>query len=155
MTAHNETPRSNRYAGMLASMPQLATMFGEMVTLERELAAMTGAHAAAQDECRSLGAIIDESQDERDAYRSERNEARAARNELAIRQISFGGAGLARLEASATLGNVTKDLFASDVALAQVAAEKLLKNIRKLKNETLFWRGKLPIWKKPANHSKN
>ena len=46
----------------------------------------------------------------------------AARNELAIRQISFGGAGLARLEASATLGNVTRDLFSSDVALAQVAA---------------------------------
>ncbi|HEV7258508.1 MAG TPA: hypothetical protein VGN82_12075 [Bosea sp. (in: a-proteobacteria)] len=46
----------------------------------------------------------------------------AARNELAIRQISFGGAGLARLEASATLGNVTKDLFSSDAALAQVAA---------------------------------
>lgn len=45
----------------------------------------------------------------------------AARNELAIRQIAFGGAGLARLEASATLGNVTKDLFSSDVALAQVA----------------------------------
>jgi len=100
MTTPNEipTPRSNQYTGMLASMPQLATMFGEMVTLERELAAMTGAHAAAQDECRSLGAIIDESQDERDAYRSERNEARmeigtrtaqlaaahAARNELAI-----------------------------------------------------------------------
>jgi hypothetical protein len=46
----------------------------------------------------------------------------AARNELAIRQISFGGAGLARLEASATLGNVTRDLFSSDTALAQVAA---------------------------------
>ncbi len=46
----------------------------------------------------------------------------AARNELAIRQISFGGAGLARLEASGTLGNVTKDLFSSDTALAQVAA---------------------------------
>ena len=46
----------------------------------------------------------------------------AARSELAIRQIAFGGAGLARLEASATLGNVTKDLFAADMALAQVAA---------------------------------
>jgi hypothetical protein len=46
----------------------------------------------------------------------------AARNELAIRQVSLGGAGLARIEASATLGNVTKDLFSSDVALAQVAA---------------------------------
>lgn len=46
----------------------------------------------------------------------------AARNELAIRQISIGGANLARLEASGTLGNVTKDLFSSDTALAQVAA---------------------------------
>ncbi|MET3892104.1 hypothetical protein ABIE41_003180 [Bosea sp. OAE506] len=46
----------------------------------------------------------------------------AARNELAIRQIALGGAGLARLEASATLGNVTKDLFSNDAALAQVAA---------------------------------
>ncbi len=46
----------------------------------------------------------------------------AARNELAIRQLSFGSAGLVRFEASATLGNVTKDLFASDIALAQVAA---------------------------------
>ena len=43
-------------------------------------------------------------------------------NELAIRQIALGGAGLARLEASATLGNVTKDLFSNDAALAQVAA---------------------------------
>lgn len=46
----------------------------------------------------------------------------AVRNELAIRQISFGGEGLARLNLSGTLGNVTKDLFASDIALAQVAA---------------------------------
>lgn len=46
----------------------------------------------------------------------------AMRNELAIRQISFGGDGLARLSLSGTLGNVTKDLFASDIALAQVAA---------------------------------
>lgn len=46
----------------------------------------------------------------------------AARNELAIRALSLGGAGMARLDAKGTLGNVTKDLFSSDVALAQVAA---------------------------------
>ncbi|WP_156323291.1 hypothetical protein [Bosea sp. AAP35] len=46
----------------------------------------------------------------------------AARNELAIREIAFGGDGLARLNLSGTLGNVTRDLFSSDTALAQVAA---------------------------------
>lgn len=46
----------------------------------------------------------------------------ATRNELAIRQIALGGEGLARLNLSGTLGNVTKDLFSSDAALAQVAA---------------------------------
>jgi len=46
----------------------------------------------------------------------------AAKNELAIRSISLGGAGLAQLDASGTLGNVSKDLFSSDLALAQVAA---------------------------------
>jgi len=46
----------------------------------------------------------------------------AAKNEIAIRSLSLGGAGLAQLDASATLGNVTKDLFSSDAALAQVAA---------------------------------
>lgn len=46
----------------------------------------------------------------------------AARNELAIRAISLGGAGMAKLDAKGTLGNVTKDLFSSDLALAQVAA---------------------------------
>ncbi|GAU84808.1 hypothetical protein [Bosea sp. BIWAKO-01] len=46
----------------------------------------------------------------------------AARNELAIRTLSLGGAGMAQFEASGTLGNVTKDLFSSDLALAQVAA---------------------------------
>lgn len=46
----------------------------------------------------------------------------AARSELAIRSISFGGAGMAKLDAKGTLGNVTKDLFSSDLALAQVAA---------------------------------
>jgi hypothetical protein len=45
-----------------------------------------------------------------------------ARNEIAIRALSLGGAGMARLDAKGTLGNVTKDLFASDLALAQVAA---------------------------------
>lgn len=46
----------------------------------------------------------------------------AAKNELAIRTLSLGGAGLARLDATGTLGNVTQDLFSSDLALAQVAA---------------------------------
>jgi hypothetical protein len=46
----------------------------------------------------------------------------AAKNEIAIRTLSFSSAGLAQIEASGTLGNVTKDLFASDLALAQVAA---------------------------------
>ncbi len=46
----------------------------------------------------------------------------AARSELAIRQIALGGEGLARLNLSGTLGNVTKDLFSNDIALAQVAA---------------------------------
>ena len=46
----------------------------------------------------------------------------AASNEIAIKTLSLGGAGMAKFEASGTLGNVTKDLFASDVALAQVAA---------------------------------
>jgi hypothetical protein len=45
-----------------------------------------------------------------------------AKSELAIRSLSLGGAGMARFEAKGTLGNITKDLFASDVALAQVAA---------------------------------
>lgn len=44
------------------------------------------------------------------------------RSEIAIRSLSLGGAGMARFEAKGTLGNITKDLFASDVALAQVAA---------------------------------
>lgn len=46
----------------------------------------------------------------------------AARSEIAIRTLSLGGAGMARLDASGTLGNISKDLFASDLALAQVAA---------------------------------
>lgn len=46
----------------------------------------------------------------------------AAKNELGIKPLSLGADKLARIDASATLGNVTKDLFASDLALAQVAA---------------------------------
>lgn len=46
----------------------------------------------------------------------------AAKNEIAIRNLSLGSAGLVQLDASGTLGNVTKDLFSSDTALAQVAA---------------------------------
>lgn len=45
----------------------------------------------------------------------------AAKNEIAIRTLSLGSAGLVQLDASGTLGNVTKDLFSSDLALAQVA----------------------------------
>lgn len=46
----------------------------------------------------------------------------AAKNELAIRTLSLGSAGLVQLDATGTLGNVTQDLFSSDLALAQVAA---------------------------------
>lgn len=46
----------------------------------------------------------------------------AARNEIDIRTLSLGSAGLIRLDASGTLGNVTKELFSEDVTLAQVAA---------------------------------
>ncbi|WP_147283767.1 hypothetical protein [Bosea caraganae] len=46
----------------------------------------------------------------------------ATSNELAIRTLSLGGAGMGQFEASGTIGNVTKDLFASDLALAQIAA---------------------------------
>lgn len=46
----------------------------------------------------------------------------SAKNELGVRAISLGGANMARLDVSGTLGNVTRDLFASDMALAQVAA---------------------------------
>lgn len=45
----------------------------------------------------------------------------AAKNEIAIRSLSLGSAGLVQLDASGTLGNVTKDLFSNDLALAQVA----------------------------------
>ncbi|MGY6248945.1 hypothetical protein ACXIUS_15490 [Bosea thiooxidans] len=46
----------------------------------------------------------------------------AAKNELAIRNLSLGSAGLVQFDAKGTLGNVTQDLFSSDLALAQVAA---------------------------------
>lgn len=46
----------------------------------------------------------------------------AARNEIDIRSLSLGSAGLIQFDASGSLGNVTKDLFSSDLALAQVAA---------------------------------
>lgn len=46
----------------------------------------------------------------------------AAKNELAIRNFSLGSAGLVQFDAKGTLGNVTQDLFSSDLALAQVAA---------------------------------
>lgn len=44
-----------------------------------------------------------------------------ARNEIEIRTLSLGSAGLIRFDASGTLGNATKELFSSDLALAQVA----------------------------------
>ena len=39
------TPRSSTFAGLLASMPQLGAMYGEMVAMERELAAANEARA--------------------------------------------------------------------------------------------------------------
>lgn len=64
----------------------------------------------------------------------------AASNELAIRTLSFGGAGMGQFEASGTLGNVTKDLFSSDLALAQIAAlGATARNVQaKLQNLGLF-----------------
>lgn len=46
----------------------------------------------------------------------------AARSELGVRSLSLGAANMAKLDISGILGNVTRDLFASDLALAQVAA---------------------------------
>jgi hypothetical protein len=46
----------------------------------------------------------------------------AAKSELGVRALSLGAANMAKLDISGILGNVTKDLFASDLALAQVAA---------------------------------
>lgn len=44
-----------------------------------------------------------------------------ASSEFAIRTLSLGGVGMAKLDATGTLGNIGKDVFASDLALAQVA----------------------------------
>lgn len=44
-----------------------------------------------------------------------------ASKEFAIRALSLGGAGMAKLDATGTLGNVGKEVFAPDLALAQVA----------------------------------
>ncbi|MCP4560671.1 MAG: hypothetical protein GY873_18040 [Bosea sp.] len=41
--------------------------------------------------------------------------------EFAIRTLSLGGAGMARLDATGTLGNIGKEVFTGDLALAQVA----------------------------------
>ncbi|TCR66287.1 hypothetical protein [Bosea sp. BK604] len=64
----------------------------------------------------------------------------AGSNELAIRNIAVGGAGMGQLQASGTLGNVTKDLFSSDTALAQIAAlGATARNVQaKLQNLGLF-----------------
>lgn len=44
-----------------------------------------------------------------------------ASKEFAIRTLSLGGAGMARLDATGTLGNIGKEIFTGDLALAQVA----------------------------------
>lgn len=44
-----------------------------------------------------------------------------ASKEFAIRTLSLGGVGMAKLDATGTLGNVGKEVFAPDLALAQVA----------------------------------
>lgn len=64
----------------------------------------------------------------------------ATSNELAIRTLSFGGGGMGQFEASGTIGNVTKDLFSSDLALAQIAAlGATARNVQaKLQNLGLF-----------------
>lgn len=43
-------------------------------------------------------------------------------SEIAIQNLSFGGIDMGRIEAKATLGNATKDLFSSDVTMQQIAA---------------------------------
>jgi hypothetical protein len=64
----------------------------------------------------------------------------ATSNELAIRTLSFGGGGMGQFVASGTLGNVTKDLFSSDIALAQIAAlGATARNVQaRLQNAGLF-----------------
>jgi len=44
-----------------------------------------------------------------------------ASKEFAIRTLSLGGVGMARLDATGVLGNVGKEVFSGDIALAQVA----------------------------------
>ncbi|CAN7443313.1 hypothetical protein [Bosea sp. LjRoot237] len=44
-----------------------------------------------------------------------------ASKEFAIRTLSLGGVGMARLDATGMLGNVGKEVFSGDLALAQVA----------------------------------
>lgn len=44
-----------------------------------------------------------------------------ASKEFAIRTLSLGGAGMARLDATGMLGNIGKEVFTGDLALAQVA----------------------------------
>jgi len=44
-----------------------------------------------------------------------------ASKEFAIRTLSLGGAGMARLDATGMLGNIGKEVFSGDLALAQVA----------------------------------
>jgi len=41
--------------------------------------------------------------------------------EFAIRSLSLGGVGMAKLDATGTLGNIGKEVFSGDLALAQVA----------------------------------
>ncbi|RDJ21519.1 hypothetical protein DWF00_22995 [Bosea caraganae] len=45
-----------------------------------------------------------------------------ATSEIALRSLSLDGAGIGRLSASATLGNIGKDVFSSDLAVMQIAA---------------------------------
>ncbi|MFC5418503.1 hypothetical protein ACFPOB_02890 [Bosea eneae] len=44
-----------------------------------------------------------------------------ASKEFAIRTLSLGGVGMAKLDATGTLGNIGKEIFTGDLALAQVA----------------------------------
>jgi len=45
-----------------------------------------------------------------------------ATSEIALRSLSLDGAGIGKLSASGTLGNVAKDVFSSDTAMMQIAA---------------------------------
>lgn len=63
-----------------------------------------------------------------------------ATNTIALRTLSFGGAGIGRFDATGTIGNTTKELFASDLALAQVAAlGATVRNVQaRLRNDGLI-----------------